>query len=654
MARKRRKIILDNRKRLRNFFNTENSGVQISNNIVSQSQNIDHSSTSNHNMSVGSHYQDNDDSNSDNNLNSSNSSDSEEDSVSAQLQEAHLQEYYDIGDQNYECAHCQACMWYQEKVNRHKITAIPRFHRCFRGGKIVLQFLEQPPQVLQDLLFNKTYSDSKNNQANIRTYNAMFSFTSPRMKFDTTYSKRGGPPTLRLQGQTCHRIGTLLPETGKALQYAQLYIYDTDNEVEHRIKCFKDNKGIERPVVNKLKLMLDEHNVHAKAFRMARDVFRTNSFTDLKPRLISDRSEDGRVYNKPTVLEVAALIVGDIDSADKRDILIQRRNGGLQRIDEFHPAYLAYQYPLIFPYGEDGYRKNIMHKYRHETEVTRKNRQSIKDWFSYRLQQRHKEAKTLLYSRRIFQQFLVDGYAMMESERLNWLRDNQSKLRVGKYNNLTTQTDGDRRNEHQKRGKRVLLPSTFVGSKIYMDQLYFDDMAISSRLGFPDLFVTCNPNWPEIKRALSGTRLQPHDRPYIISKVFKIKFDTLMDDITKHHVVGKVIAYMYTIEFQKRGLPHALILIFLHPQSKYPTPSDIDNIISAEIPDPTVHPNLYKYVSPSEACWCIYSYNIHGRKPAVERMFYHLVGEKPIYYTDYARMENVLETASVTESMFTT
>src|SRR4051812_17629280 len=53
---------------------------------------------------------------------------------------------------------------------------------------------------------------------------------------------------------------------------------------------------------------------------------------------------------------------------------------------------------------------------------------------------------------------------------------------------------------------------------------------------------------------------------------------------------------MYTIEFQKRGLPHAHILIFLHPQSKYPTPSDIDNIICAEIPDPDVHPRLYALV----------------------------------------------------------
>ena len=101
--------------------------------------------------------------------------------------------------------------------------------------------------------------------------------------------------------------------------------------------------------------------------------------------------------------------MGDIDSASKREIIIQPREGGLQRIDEFHPAYLAYQYPLIFVYGEDGYRKNILHKYRHDKTVTGRNCQSIKNWLSYRLQQRTNEAKTLLHSRRMFQQFLVNG-----------------------------------------------------------------------------------------------------------------------------------------------------------------------------------------------------------------------------------------------------
>ncbi|XP_058782402.1 uncharacterized protein LOC131656821 [Vicia villosa] len=297
----------------------------------------------------------------------------------------------------------------------------------------------------------------------------MFSFTSPGMKFDTTQSTGEGLPTLRLHGQTCHRIGSLLPEEGKSPKYAQLYIFDTDNEVDNRMKCFKDNTNIDNNIVTQLKLVLDEYNPHAKAFRMARDMMKQTGYQELKLKLIADRSEEGRVYNHPTVSEVTALIVGDTDSGSKRDIIAQHRDGKLQRIYEFHKIYLAYQYPLIFPYGEDGYRPNILHKYKHEQVVTRKNSQTVKQWLYFRLQERTVEAKTLLHSRRLLQQFLVDGYTVMESERLNWLRKNQSKLRVGKYQKLNDQSQQQHRNQNHKRGRCVVLPLSFVGCKRFMD-----------------------------------------------------------------------------------------------------------------------------------------------------------------------------------------
>ena len=53
---------------------------------------------------------------------------------------------------------------------------------------------------------------------------------------------------------------------------------------------------------------------------------------------------------------------------------------------------------------------------------------------------------------------------------------------------------------------------------------------------------------------------------------------------------------MYTIEFQKRGLPHVHLLLFLHPGNKYPSSDEIDQIISVEIPSQQDDPELYSLV----------------------------------------------------------
>jgi hypothetical protein len=66
-----------------------------------------------------------------------------------------------------------------------------------------------------------------------------------------------------------------------------------------------------------------------------------------------------------------------------------------------------------------------------------------------------------------------------------------------------------------------------------------------------------------------------------------------MEDLVKKHVLGKVI------EFQKRGLPHAHILLILNPEDKPRDVRDIDGVVSAEIPDPVEHPLAYETVTRS-------------------------------------------------------
>ncbi|GKE24752.1 hypothetical protein Tco_1436264, partial [Tanacetum coccineum] len=53
---------------------------------------------------------------------------------------------------------------------------------------------------------------------------------------------------------------------------------------------------------------------------------------------------------------------------------------------------------------------------------------------------------------------------------------------------------------------------------------------------------------------------------------------------------------VYVIEFQKRGLPHAYILLWLEEEWKCKTPNQVDDIISAELPSLTIDPEGYKVV----------------------------------------------------------
>ena len=51
---------------------------------------------------------------------------------------------------------------------------------------------------------------------------------------------------------------------------------------------------------------------------------------------------------------------------------------------------------------------------------------------------------------------------------------------------------------------------------------------------------------------------------------------------------------MYIVEFQKRGLPHSHILLWLNGESKLKNPTDIDKVISVEFPNADLYPKLEK------------------------------------------------------------
>ena len=104
-----------------------------------------------------------------------------------------------------------------------------------------------------------------------------------------------------------------------------------------------------------------------------------------------------------------------------------------------------------------------------------------------------------------------------------------------------------------------------------------DAMPYVHHFGLPDLFITftCNPTWDEIQQLLLLGK-SPMDKHDIIACVFRQKFKSLMDFIVRYEVFESVRYWMYSVEWQRRGFPHAHILIWLHDKI---TTDEIDDVI---------------------------------------------------------------------------
>ena len=177
----------------------------------------------------------------------------------------------------------------------------------------------------------------------------------------------------------------------------------------------------------------------------------------------------------------------------------------------------------------------------------------------------------------LFQQLLVDAFAKIEADRLCYLRQHQATLRTETLRGLT-----DAINAGDVQGAaagRIVLPASFTGGTRYMIAKLNDALSYVREFGGGDLFitVTCNPFWPEITTTLQ--RLYPgqrsSDHPEIVSQVFRQKLRGLLHLLQDGAVFGQVRAYISSIEWQKRGLPHAHIILWLAPEDK-PRPDTID------------------------------------------------------------------------------
>jgi hypothetical protein len=475
------------------------------------------------------------------------------------------------------------------------------FQICCKDGDVVIPAIQDPPPQLREL-YESSDEPAKNFRDEIRRYNGKLAFTSIGYTADTRVN--GGYVPFQIQGQLYHLQGPLENQPGAAPRYSQLWVVDP--EMANDVRC--RDRNINPATLNELTDVLQEVNPYIGLYKTARDQMVTMEAHDSPDHtpltaqlsLVMEAAADRRRENLPTASEVAGVIPDTgPDTLPSLDLSVTLRappgTNPCQRVKWTDPGYLPLHYVLLFPHGDQGWDTTMRLQSNSHDRIH--DRLTLRDYHAYRLFPRETEFNALFRAKRLFQQYVVDAFACVDQNRLAWIRNNQNKIRADLYQGLADtlaasdishpnpETNAGTNAETPAPGRRIVLPSSHVSSERFMRSAYHDAMAIAGHYRKPHEFITmtANPKWVEVQRELLPGQ-QAADRPDLISRVFRLKKQQMLDDIFKHGIFGKCVARVWTIEYQKRGLPHLHLLIFLD-HSDFLDPEVIDKIVCAELPD---------------------------------------------------------------------
>ncbi|XP_027166384.1 uncharacterized protein LOC113766387 [Coffea eugenioides] len=501
-----------------------------------------------------------------------------------------------------------------------------RFHLepssfCYSGGEISIVAPPMPYDLKR--LFIGSDEKSAHFRTIVCTYNNNLGFTSFAAKYDSELTKNTkGVYTFRVQGQVYHFLDGLI-HLGDRPSGIQLYFFDTDEELTKRLV----NSDKLRESTLKLLMRVLSDNPYARFFKSLRDVPHLDNLNII---LNCYPSLDQRVYNLPSTSQVAAIWTESEDQLSDRRAHIQvySRSAGSHRIQHYYGCYDPLQYPLLFPRGECGWHHGIKRLCKRKrggdaceddinidpTSVNSSSELidleqraadrgkieegivSAREYYCYRFQIRDDDESMLLHTLRLLQQFSVDAYVKIETCRLDFHRHRQNNIRSEILQGVLDSVSVGQ-TAASKVGRKVILPASFIGGPRDMRRRYLDAMALVQKYGKPDIFLTMtrNPAWKEIQENLKYHE-KPQDRPDLLARVFRAKFEMLKAEILNKQIFVEVSAYVYVIEFQKRGFPHAHLLLILKPGHKLLNPESYDKVVCAELPDKDRYPHLYSLV----------------------------------------------------------
>ena len=209
------------------------------------------------------------------------------------------------------------------------------------------------------------------------------------------------------------------------------------------------------------------HHTYTPIYQHAHEILQMYDVPDYTVKLCVVPENDPRHYNLPTADEVGVILPEGNDF--QLDFVLylrpQHYHNPSDNIDhlqphyisEGHAAYASLHYVLFFPYGEPGwyYKFCVQGNPRRIT---------LLQYTAYHLHSHPNEFSSILQGCRFFQTYLVDMYACIDQEHLQFIQTQQPKLCTTLLNRIkdALSTDDDHVDLNQL-GQRVILPSSYLG-----------------------------------------------------------------------------------------------------------------------------------------------------------------------------------------------
>nr|GEU77089.1 DNA helicase [Tanacetum cinerariifolium] len=321
--------------------------------------------------------------------------------------------------------------------------------------------------------------------------------TSLGARVDDSINIDRGPYVFKISGQLYHWLGSLCPVEGKRPRFLQLYVYDTDNEVDNRMFHFGgNNSDLRRDIVEGLIKLVDNHNVLVQLFRTAHEKLLNSKVPPFKVRLFNVVC--AREYELPTGDMLGVIVYEPGPDTDMYfDIVIDQRR-------------VSKDMKMVRVSGMSSDKDR---------------RLTMKAYYSYMLHDCVNSFNYLSKTERLFQQYMVTAFCAVEQSRIDFIRTHQNDIR-NEY--LSGIYDAIRRGDSDgfDCGGRLILPQSFTGGPRYMYAHYLDALAICRVHGNPSYFITftCNVKWPKITEYMDDFHgVTTADRADIVDRVFEMK-----------------------------------------------------------------------------------------------------------------------------------